>query len=235
MKEKPNQTKDRRGFTLVELLVVIAIVATLVGVAFSVVPKMRKKGDAAKAVQNMRQISVLSATYAADNSMALPAPEPTVTDSSGNPVRGVMWHQALASIAYPDADLSKIRWNHTWWTTNKPVLLNPLMPQKDVRAWFPGYAVNLQININNSGWGTGWADGPKSRDMRLASIDDPARTPFVVPDRNWFFSKSSLTEVGMNQFLVDGKFPVLFVDGHVENMVPKEYFSRKLDDMPLKP
>jgi len=235
MKENPVPMKTRSGFTLVEMLVVVVIIASLAAVALGVIPKMRKKGDSAKSVQNLRQISVLAATYAADHSMALPAPEPEVPDGNGGTVTGVMWHQALASEAYPDTALSKIRWDHKWWTTNKPLLLNPLMPQKDVRAWFPGFAINMQINISNTGWGTGWTDGPKTRDMRLASISDPARTPFVVPDKNWFFHKGKLSEAGMKPFLVDGKLPVLFVDGHVENMVPKEYFSRKLDDMPLKP
>lgn len=227
--------KARSGFTLVEMLVVVVIIASLAAIALSIIPKMRKKGDAAKSIQNMRQISVLAATYAADHSMALPAPEPQVNDGNGGSVTGVMWHQALASEAYPDTDLAKIRWDKNWWTTNKPLLLNPLMAEKDIKPWFPGFAINMQININNTGWGSGWADGPKSRDMRLASINDPARTPFVVPDKNWFFHKGKLTEAGMKQFLVDGKFPVLFVDGHVENIFPKEYFARKLDNMPLKP
>jgi len=235
MKKYPTPMKPRNGFTLVEMLVVIVIIASLAAVALSVVPKMRKKGDAAKAIGNMRQISVLAAGYAAENNMALPAPEPEVDDGNGGTVTGVMWHQALVGDVYPGTDLAKIRWDTNWWKTNKPILLNPLMSDKDIKPWFPGFAINMQININNTGWGSDWKTGPKSRDMRLASINDPARTPFVVPDKNWFFQKGKLTEAGMKQFLVDAKFPVLFVDGHVENIFPKDYFARKLDDMPLKP
>jgi prepilin-type processing-associated H-X9-DG protein len=38
----------------------------------------------------------------------------------------------------------------------------------------------------------------------------------------------------MKDFLIDGKVPILFVDGHVETISPKDYMARKLDDLPRK-
>jgi len=39
----------------------------------------------------------------------------------------------------------------------------------------------------------------------------------------------------MKSFLIEDKMPVLFIDGHVENMTTREYLSKRLDDMPKRP
>ena len=39
----------------------------------------------------------------------------------------------------------------------------------------------------------------------------------------------------MHDLLVDGKMPIMFVDGHVEVMTPAEYVQRELYLMPLPP
>jgi len=113
------------GFTLVELLVAIAIIAVLASVAFTLGPKMKKRGEAAKSVQNMRQIGAMTGVYSADNSLKIPALKAASTPAGT--ADEVLWHEALLFLTYPDVDRTKIKWDIAWWDANKPFLRNPVM------------------------------------------------------------------------------------------------------------
>ncbi|RYD22267.1 MAG: prepilin-type N-terminal cleavage/methylation domain-containing protein [Verrucomicrobiaceae bacterium] len=233
MKKNPSLFSNSRGFTLVELLVVIVIVATLAAISFTVGPKMMRNGEAAKSVQNMRQIGSVLMTYAVDNNSKLPPPRGE--DSSGNEVH---WHQALLALTYPDVDTSKFN-DKEWWNNNNPFLKNPLMKAKSkpnaFEPWFPGYAMNREIATNlgldNGDWGKG-KGGPQTQGIPLGSISDTARTPVVVPRYDWHYIGQDLVKTDMEFLLVEGKLPVLFVDGHAESMRPQEYLDRHLDQAP---
>jgi len=218
------------GFTLVELLVVMAIIAVLASVAFTMGPKMKKRGEAAKSIQNMRQIGAMAGIYCADNSMKLPASEVKL-DPAGT-IGDTIWHEALLYLAYPDVDKSKIKWDIPWWNSTQPFMRNPVMTAtskpRAFKPWFCGYAYNYQITAKLGGYNDNFSPP-------LASFSEPARTPLVAPFSNRFYKASDLTGADMKAFLVDNKMPVLFVDGHVESMSPSEYVSRKLDEMPKKP
>jgi len=218
------------GFTLVELLVVIVIIATLAAITFSVANKMKKKGEAAKSVQNMRQIGAMMGVYSADNSLKIPALKAASTPAGT--ADEVLWHEALLFLAYPDVNRAKIKWDIPWWEANKPFMWNPVMTAtskpKKFSPWFNGYAYNYQITARLGGWND-------SISPNLASFSDPSRTPFVVPFWNTRYSPADVSGNDMKSFLTDNKMSVLFVDGHVETMTTREYFSRKLDDMPKRP
>lgn len=62
----------RRAFTLVELLVSISVLAVLASLVMVAVPKVRAKGQAAKCMNNMRQIGMAFLAYAADHDNKLP-------------------------------------------------------------------------------------------------------------------------------------------------------------------
>jgi prepilin-type N-terminal cleavage/methylation domain-containing protein/prepilin-type processing-associated H-X9-DG protein len=241
MRKTPSSSARPRGFTLVEILVVITISLVLAAIAFTMGPKMLKRGDAARSVQNMRQIGPLLLAYTTENNGRLPAPRADVPDGKGG-FNQLHWHETLMLQVYPNTNPDELR-KEDWWVSNKPFLRNPLCTA-DTKPypwawWNPGYAINLQIGENlglSSGdWNPG-KGGPQSLGIPLASIPDPARTPIVATRGDWHFNftPDQLKDPNLTPFLVDGKMPILFVDGHVESMLLAEYASRELYNQPPK-
>lgn len=238
MKRKPNSIQQFPGFTLVELLVVILIVAVLAAVGFTIATKMKKRGDAAKSVMNMKQISSAMGIYQAESSGYLPSARMEIKNPNGGTTH-VHWHQSLLAQIYPDIEASNFN-DRKWWELNKPFLRNPLMTDSTkplaFAPWFPGYSYNMQINYNLTGSFDWNADGggPQTKGISVSKINEPARTPLVGTRADWHYSGDDLAKAEVKHFLVDGKLPILFVDGHVETMTQREYVARKLKDMPRK-
>jgi prepilin-type N-terminal cleavage/methylation domain-containing protein len=237
MKKNPLFSRTPSGFTLVELMVVIVIIATLAAVGFMMGPKMKQRSAAAKSMQNMRQIGPLMMAYATEHSFKLPGMRPRFKDSSGALVDGLHWHQALASQLFPEAEKTDLE-SDQWWEENQPLLRNPLYSKKllplKLAAWHQGYAMNRQI-MQNLGFNGSWDSetGPNAKDIPLASIPDQARTPLVAPRvDDWHYAAADLGAKNNAGFIIDDKLPILFVDGHIEEMRPSEYVTRDYDNVP---
>jgi prepilin-type N-terminal cleavage/methylation domain-containing protein/prepilin-type processing-associated H-X9-DG protein len=233
----------RRGFTLVELLVVIAIIAVLAMLVFAVSQRIRKRAEAARITSSMRQMATLMADYASDNRNRLPPPRADIPEEGGKWGQ-LHWFEALAALLYPSLEPAAWR-REDWWTANKPILLHPRCDKNTKPAawawWNPGYAISRQIVINLAppGIGTSWTagkNGPQTYGIPLSAIPEPSRTPIVAPRGDWHFTydANEIKEPGLQQFLIDGKMPILFIDGHVEVMTLTEYQQRKLVEMPRK-
>lgn len=74
MKNPQTIHRHHTAFTLVELLVVVVIIASLAALAFTLGPKMRKRAEVAKSVQNKRQIGGFMGVSASEYSFQPPAP-----------------------------------------------------------------------------------------------------------------------------------------------------------------
>lgn len=230
--------RKRGGFTLVELLVVIVIVASLAALTFTVGPKMLAKGRATEAMQNLRQFGPLMNTYAADHNMQLPAMEGEEALEDG-PAAPEQWNTVLMNLAYPDVALTTLK-SKDWWTANKTFMKNPLFKASTYEA--PGYAMNAMI-VENLAIARDEAPPSVTEALKikvhLASLDEPSRIPLVAPyiAFNYRFDDVQLKTFSAGTpkaLLNDGKFPILFVDGHVETMTPAQYSSSKLNTYPTK-
>jgi prepilin-type N-terminal cleavage/methylation domain-containing protein/prepilin-type processing-associated H-X9-DG protein len=62
------QGRFRQGFTLVELLVVFTIIVALAALVFLVTGKIRAKAQQAKSLSSLRQFSLLTSSFSAENS-----------------------------------------------------------------------------------------------------------------------------------------------------------------------
>lgn len=215
---------------------VIAIVMVLAALSFTVVGRMMANGRTTKSLNNMRQISGFIMLYAVDSGDRLPAlREFNDTDDPSQPVNW-HWNQEVASMEFPDADMTTISENKEWWWRNTPVALNPQMSKDAFETYYSGYAMNLSISEHHY-------TRSRARDWEmilrnqppLTSVADPARTPLLVPHWNWhtgdLLSGDQLNDIGRSRpFLNKGKLIVLFVDGHTEMIS----FATKDNEEPLE-
>jgi prepilin-type processing-associated H-X9-DG protein len=236
MKRNASQ-RPPNGFTLVELLVVITIIITLAALGFTMVTKMRKNADAAKQTSILHEIGPLLILFSTENNGQIPAAVHKQEREDGG-FNHNHWAQYLVGLMRPEVPLSTIK-TKEWWDSNKPFLINPLWKQpsngRTPSHWAPGYALNGGV-VNNLGpqkapWpshATWYGNVP----FRLAAVESPARVPIIAPGDDYHYTTIKADSKAIKQFTVNGKFPVLFVDGHVENVSPREYEANRLHLMP---
>jgi prepilin-type processing-associated H-X9-DG protein len=230
--KKPNQSPEQRsGFTLVEILVVITLIITLAALSFMMVTKMRKRADAAKQTSIMHQVGPLMVLHTTEKNGLLPATVSTKKEGS------LHWHQALHALINSDLPIDMVK-SYDYWNKSTPLIKNPLYKKPSpnglkLQPWCPGYGMNTKI-VDNLKLPVDYANGEwqANRPIPLAAIGDTARTPLVAPAPDYHFGTIKDKDPNMEQFMINKQIPVLFVDGHVENMAPKEYEARKLNFMP---
>ncbi len=230
----------------------LVIIAVLSAVGLNVVSKSMKKAAQIKSMSNMRQIGQLVVGYGADHGGRLMPIKDWRKDGSGAEYH-IHWHQAIIEDTITDGDSSKLVWNRDWWQDYQPIVLNPLFKDDPTwQIWNPGYAMNnlihqkieakYQTNKNEVWEKQYWGSSPP-----LAAIPDPSRTPLIVQNINYHMGGLLAgTRLGsdkrLDNFLVEGKMNVTFVDGHSEllrftddkgSRLPTcEYVERGFDKMP---
>lgn len=244
---KRAEHRIRRGFTLVELLVVITIIVVLASVSFIVSRKMLDHSKAVRSIENMRQIGVLVVSSATDNNGRLLA----LREFNGtDPEQPINWHwnQEVASMQFPDAAKRTISEDADWWWRQEPLALNPQIGKNGFQTYYSGYAMNLFISENDYARNNArdW-EMILRHQTPLAALQQPERTPLIVPHWNWhtgdLLSGTKLNNAKKSRpFLNDGKMNVVFVDGHAEMirfantkgepLAVSEYAERGLDKMP---
>lgn len=230
MKRSNHRLPTRNGFTLVELLVVITLIITLAGLIFAMVTKMRKRAEAAKQTSILHQVGPLMILHTTEKNGLLPATVSTKEYGS------VHWHQALHALINSELPIDKVK-SFDYWEKGNPLIKNPLyktpIGNLKLSPWCPGYGMNtkivdnlkLPVDYNNGEW-------QANRAIPLAAIGNPARTPLVAPAPDYHYGTIKAKDPNLDQFLISKQIPILFVDGHIETISPKEYEARQLNLMP---
>lgn len=228
------KTYRKSGFTLVELLVVMGILTLLATVVMVVSQKAIKKSKAAVMTKNMQQMGTFITSYANDNQQLLMP--------CRDPLNGLLWHQTMLSMIFEGTDTTKFE-SPDWWEAHEDILVrNPLFKKADgFSPLTPGYGYNLMLPENYDAAQGGDGQGTIEETLiPMSYLDNPTRLPVVAPSTNYFYRYDE-GQIGefktgtASKFLTDQKFPVLFLDSHVEMVTPKDYIKRRLHLMPLDP
>lgn len=239
------KSQKTSGFTLVELLVVIVIVAALAALSFTVGPKMMAKAKATESMQNIRQIGPVVMNYATENSMQLPPILAAVVDEDGRN-NMTQWNEFCLAMLYPNDEPADFK-TQQWWNNNKTFMRNPMFKTTArPRGWAPlnpGYAFNEML-AENLARATDAAmpshDVLLATRIPVASLPEPNRMPLIAPFDNYYYrfdeaEVASFNKGTLKDLLVEGKLPILFMDGHLESMRPEEYVERQLHLFPKDP
>jgi prepilin-type N-terminal cleavage/methylation domain-containing protein/prepilin-type processing-associated H-X9-DG protein len=228
MKTHPNKpTRSHPGFTLVELLVTITIIAVLAAISGMAVVKMKRSAIAGKAATQLRTLGAAMLGYAGDHDSRFPdmghypgqtAPDGTVyTDD-------LSWDGQLEEYLGLFGVIRK----------STP----PVVPKEHETIFFHGndrppaggLVKNPPYALRTFAMFSSWAAG-----LPVVKAADPSRTG-LLSERPWagyraaFKSAADLGNINQWRKNPDtnedlnpgGKFHVLFVDGHLETLAPRE-------------
>lgn len=242
---KPKGFRTSKGFTIVELLVVVAIIIVLSAASFAIGKRMIFKARASVMANNMKQISSFITSYATDNQQQILPCRGDVVQMDGSIDPDGLWHEIILSMMFETTDPARFK-EESFWDGQELFLRNPLFLEgEDPRGWEPlnpGYGYNLMLpeNYQTSEGGSTDQDSVERTMVPIAYVDEPTRTPIIAPADNYYYrydeSQIGEWETGtISRWLVDGNFPVLFFDGHIESVKPRTYIDRRLHEMPLDP
>lgn len=218
----------RSGFTLLELLAVIAIVAILSALSYSGIQKLRKAGQAAACTSNLRQIGAAMAMYAGEHNGVV---DLYAYKGAGTSIGWLKFLRGRATAGYDRG-------------TGGSTYLD-----SSASAACPGFAPFRNLNDSDYCYGTAlqttdpFSRPPAvpnismdSRQISLAAVNQPGKYWVLIDsfnpsrDNQQFYVIDMKTNKYGAHFRHSGAANVLFLDGHVEAMKPKQ-----IEDLPYNP
>lgn len=215
-----------RGFTLTELLIVIVIIVVLSAIAFPIGLKMKRKGQSAQCVSNLRQLAAVVQNNASETGYYIPVNNHSTLDdgslqNNGENLRLLL--RDLTCISCPAAKHTGLdRWGKQIGAYGaNPMLMGwirdgtpPLVPISRVRR--PAEIMLMSdgaqfspsnpraLGYNARWWGSKEGD-PANKNKELTSAE-------IIPGGFWDSETATLP------LRHDGSANIVFCDGHVETI-----------------
>lgn len=220
--------RKQSAFTLIELLVVVAIIAVLAAISVPAVGAAITSSRKSSALSNVRQLSVLAMTYAADNNSMLPA-------EGGDGVQSFSvlrtatnaWYNVLPPLIGQKA-ASDYRSNPAAFYQEGSLFFvkGATYPKQKLNYAYFAFGINSQLDHGM----TAQAGGTR---IRLAQLPKPSRTALfaeaALPDEKNLLPAGGATDSLGQPKVRDERFVgrynntgiIGFADGHAE-VVPKD-------------
>ncbi|HWL53961.1 MAG TPA: prepilin-type N-terminal cleavage/methylation domain-containing protein [Chthoniobacteraceae bacterium] len=247
-----HQPKGTAGFTLPELLGVFAVVGILLALLAPAFSRMRKSGQAAQCIANLRQLSVACTTYALDHDGFLPPCSAQNLKRNSTDTYAVnLWYQYLQHADVTRLDRNGVLPNENY-VDNDPKKLTvyncPANPYRTSEWKTPSYAYNLYIGgkINPT------ENPPLSLRVRLGNLEQAARTilfvdagvrqvgtptsgakgPSTILYYYTAFGGDFRWENSVNFDLHGGRANIVMADGHAESLRAADVKQRATEKPP---
>lgn len=201
--------------TLIELLTVIAIIGILAAIIIPTVGKVRQNARIATSTSNLRQLGTAAQLFAAENRDTLPIyffpNHPTHPNHGWMPALWRLIHGSRPMPGVPTNPDTTEQYRREWGNT---VFYTPMMEEGTaVRAY--GYNKYLCRFTGADPYSS------NSTPLQVAEIANPARTAMIGDSRTSVQLRNDTNPTGRN----NGKVLIVFVDGHVERLLPPDQAS----------
>jgi prepilin-type N-terminal cleavage/methylation domain-containing protein len=162
------------GFTLMEILVVIAIILVLAAIAFPVFTVVQMNAHKAEALNAMRQLGSVAATYTAENNNELPAEDAKGTDTwaaAANPENAKAWYNVLPrKMGHKGVDQYASNPQAFYSKENILFLPGAQYPETDKKLAQPMFAIAINTKLQRKD------EKGEKPPAKLTQISNPSRT-----------------------------------------------------------
>ena len=202
-----------KAFTLIELLVVIAIIAILAAILFPVFNRARENARRSSCQSNLKQIGLGLLQYQQDYDESNVAFVYGNAYNSGTATTGYTWNDAI--FPYVKSEQIFNCPSATFYASDG-FAIRPyqyVTPGNVGRTWntrtLGSYAINAANHLDtaNSSYGPVTSNAPDSghrtvdRVVKVASIEAPATTVFVVETVGWRYNSGQNTDANAIKFI----------------------------------